>query len=77
MVYRLLKLALVLPIATATVERCFSAMKLVKSDLRNRIGDEFLSACLTCTIEKEALANVKNENVIVRFSKMATRKGKL
>ncbi|XP_071727879.1 uncharacterized protein [Rutidosis leptorrhynchoides] len=28
-VYRLLKLALVLPVATATVERCFSTMKLV------------------------------------------------
>ncbi|KAL6582954.1 hypothetical protein OROMI_005032 [Orobanche minor] len=35
LVYRLLKLALVLPVATATVERFFSAMKLVKSDLRN------------------------------------------
>ncbi|XP_024965958.1 zinc finger MYM-type protein 1-like [Cynara cardunculus var. scolymus] len=32
LVYRLLKLALVLPVATATVERCFSAMKIVKSD---------------------------------------------
>jgi hypothetical protein len=28
LVYRLLKLVLVLPIATASVERCFSAMKL-------------------------------------------------
>nr|XP_043629731.1 zinc finger MYM-type protein 1-like [Erigeron canadensis] len=76
LVYRLLKLALILPVATATVERCFSSMKLVKSDLRNRIGDEFLNACLTCTIEKEALANVKNENVIARFNKVH-RKGKL
>ncbi|KAD2392965.1 hypothetical protein E3N88_39942 [Mikania micrantha] len=37
-------LALVLPVATATVERCFSAMKRVKSSLRNRIGDDFLNA---------------------------------
>nr|XP_043630231.1 uncharacterized protein LOC122601541 [Erigeron canadensis] len=43
LVYRLLKLALVLPVATTTVESCFSAMKLVKSDLRNYIGDEFLT----------------------------------
>jgi hypothetical protein len=28
LVYRLLKLVLVLPIATTSVERCFSAMKL-------------------------------------------------
>ena len=31
MVYRLLKLVLVLPVATAIVERCFSAMKIVKT----------------------------------------------
>jgi hypothetical protein len=41
LVYRLLKLVLVLPIATASVERCFSAMKIVKTILRNRIGDGF------------------------------------
>ncbi|XP_052621574.1 uncharacterized protein LOC128127191 [Lactuca sativa] len=37
LVYRLLKLTLVLPVATATVEQCFSAMKFLKTDLRNRI----------------------------------------
>jgi len=37
MVYRLLKLVLVLPVTTATVERIFSAMKTVKTKLRNRI----------------------------------------
>jgi hypothetical protein len=42
MVYRLLKLVLVLPVATATVERCFSAMKFVKTELRNRIGDIYI-----------------------------------
>ena len=40
MAYRLVKLALLLPIATASVERVFSAMKAVKTDLRNRMGDE-------------------------------------
>ena len=33
LVYRLLKLVLVLPIATATVERIFSGMKIVKTTL--------------------------------------------
>ncbi|KAJ9563852.1 hypothetical protein OSB04_009012 [Centaurea solstitialis] len=77
LVYRLLKLTLVLPVATATVERCFSAMKLVKTDLRNRIADDFLNAALICTIEKEAYANVKNEDVIDRFQKMKTRRGQI
>ncbi|XP_017248706.1 uncharacterized protein LOC108219712 [Daucus carota subsp. sativus] len=39
-VYKLLKLALLLPVATARVERSFSAMKIVKTRLHNRIGDE-------------------------------------
>ncbi|GKE36709.1 zinc finger MYM-type protein 1-like protein [Tanacetum coccineum] len=63
LVYRLLKLALVLPIATAMVERCFSKMKLIKTNLRNRMGDEYFSGALTCAIEKEELVNVKNEGV--------------
>ncbi|XP_071728815.1 uncharacterized protein [Rutidosis leptorrhynchoides] len=76
LVYRLLKLALVLPIATATVERCFSAMKIIKSNLRNRIGEDFLNACVICAVEREALAKVKDEDVIQRFQKMRDRKGK-
>jgi hypothetical protein len=35
-----MKLVLVLPVATATVERIFSSMKIVKTNLRNRIGGE-------------------------------------
>ena len=72
LLYRLLKLALVLPVATATVERCFSTMKLVKSYLRNRIGDDYLNDCLISAIEKEALAKVTNDDVIDRFQKMKT-----
>ena len=74
LLYRLLKLALVLPVATATVERCFSTMKLVKSYLRNRIGDDYLNDCLISAIEKEALAKVTNDDVIDRFQKMKTRR---
>lgn len=40
LVYKLLKLALVLPVSTATVERAFFATKIVKSQLRNRMGDQ-------------------------------------
>ena len=40
MVYRLVELTLLLPVATTYVERVFSAMKAVKTDLRNRIKDE-------------------------------------
>ncbi|KAH9801959.1 TTF-type domain-containing protein [Citrus sinensis] len=40
LVYLLVTLALVLPVSTATIERTFSAMKFVKNELRNQIGDE-------------------------------------
>ncbi|XP_031283652.1 uncharacterized protein LOC116142368 [Pistacia vera] len=39
-VFLLIKLALVLPVATATVERVFSAINLVKNSLRNRMRDD-------------------------------------
>ncbi|TVU25524.1 hypothetical protein EJB05_28023, partial [Eragrostis curvula] len=65
LVYRLLKLVLVLPVATAAVERCFSAMKIVKTYLRNKIGDDFLSHCLIGYVEKELMRKVTNESVAI------------
>ncbi|ESQ30895.1 hypothetical protein EUTSA_v10012171mg [Eutrema salsugineum] len=70
LVYGLLKLVLTLSVATASVERCFSAMKLVKTTTRNRIGDEFLSDCLVCYIEKEFYKYVTNETVVKRFQSL-------
>ncbi|KAL5163431.1 Abscisic acid receptor PYL4 [Glycine soja] len=39
LVYKLIELALILPVSTASVERAFSAMKIIKSKLRNKIND--------------------------------------
>jgi hypothetical protein len=39
LVYQLLKLVLILSVATASVERCFSAINVVKKKLRNKMGD--------------------------------------
>ena len=58
---------LVLPIATASVERCFSVVKIVKTDLRNRIGDEFMNGYVVCFVEQEFLDAIPNDDVIVRF----------
>ncbi|PIN00852.1 hypothetical protein CDL12_26644 [Handroanthus impetiginosus] len=38
--YLLVKLALILPVATTTVERTFSAMNIIKNKLRNHMRDE-------------------------------------
>ncbi|KAL8151636.1 hypothetical protein V2J09_021444, partial [Rumex salicifolius] len=52
---RLIELALVFPVATAIVERAFSAMNIVKIDLHNKIRDEFLTGSLVCYLEKDVL----------------------
>ncbi|XP_019087367.1 PREDICTED: zinc finger MYM-type protein 1-like [Camelina sativa] len=73
-VYQLLKLVLTLPIAIATVERCFSAMNIVKTSLRNRIGDKFLNDCLVSFIEKELFDKVTNDIVMKMFQDMKERR---
>ncbi|CAM8884625.1 unnamed protein product [Rhodiola kirilowii] len=77
LIFRLLKLVLTLPVATATVERCFSAMKIVKTSLRNRMADSFLCDGLICYIENELFHSVSNEDVMGRFMKMKTRREQL
>ncbi|KAF5758445.1 putative HAT dimerization domain, ribonuclease H-like superfamily [Helianthus annuus] len=74
-VYRVVKLALLLPVATATVERCFSKLKLVKTDLRNRIGPEFLNNAMVCAVEKDFLSEVKDDDVMDRFQAMKKKEG--
>ncbi|XP_070679298.1 uncharacterized protein [Malus domestica] len=53
LVYKLLTLILVLPVATASVERAFSAMKIVKTPLRNKMGDQWLSDSMVVYIERD------------------------
>ncbi|XP_076955215.1 uncharacterized protein LOC143629962 [Bidens hawaiensis] len=77
LVYRLIKLSLVLPVATASVERCFSSMKIVKTDLLNRMGDGYMNDSCICYIEREFLQQVSVEDVMQRFQKMKTRKEQL
>jgi hypothetical protein len=55
LVYLLLKLVLVLPVATASVERVFFAMSLVKNKLRNSMGDDLFKFCLVTFIEQEIM----------------------
>ena len=49
-VFLSLKLALILPVSTATVERVFSGLNLVKNETRNHMCDELLNDCLVTFI---------------------------
>ena len=53
MVYLLLKLILLLPVATASVENIFSALVIMKTKSRNKICDTVLDDCLVIFIERD------------------------
>ncbi|XP_075097963.1 uncharacterized protein LOC142175277 [Nicotiana tabacum] len=77
LVYLLMKLSLILPVATATVERDFSSMNFIKNDLRSRIGDDFLNDCLVCYIEDGVFESVPNDAIIDHFQNMTSRRVQL
>ncbi|XP_073034891.1 uncharacterized protein [Primulina eburnea] len=77
LVYKLLTLALILPVATATVERVFSAMRIVKDRLRNRMSDDWMNDSLIVYVEKDIFLTVDNESIVQRFQNMKTRKEQL
>jgi hypothetical protein len=74
LVYFLLKLVLLLPVATENIERAFSAMSFVKSKLRNKMGDSLLDDCLVTYIEREAFSKVEEDDIIETFMAMTRRR---
>jgi hypothetical protein len=71
---RIIELALLLPVATASIERAFSAMNIIKTDLRNRINDEWLKDLTLCYIEKEIFRELDHEKIKRTFQSMKDRK---
>lgn len=71
---RLIRLVLTLPVSTATTERTFSAMKLVKSRLRNKMEDEFLRDCLIIYIEREIALKFSTDTLIDEFDARKRRR---
>ena len=65
---RLIRLVLTLPVSTATTERAFSAMKVVKTRLRNKMEDMFLRDCLLIYIEKEIAVGFSTDAIIDEFN---------
>ncbi|KAH7661298.1 Ribonuclease H-like protein [Dioscorea alata] len=74
LVYRLIELALILSVATTTVERGFSAMNIIKTDLQNKIGDEWLNNMMVCYIEREMFAKIDEEIILQCFQNMQNRR---
>ncbi|XP_022859117.1 zinc finger MYM-type protein 1-like [Olea europaea var. sylvestris] len=70
LVYRLITLVLILPVATTSVERVFSTMNLIKNDLRNKMGDEMLNDNLVVYMERDLFMKLENETILQRFQNM-------
>ncbi|XP_042401301.1 uncharacterized protein LOC121991358 [Zingiber officinale] len=76
LVYRMIELSLLLPVATASVERVFSAMKTVKTDLHNRMRDEWMNDSLVVYIENDIFSTIENEQVMENRLSIKWDKGK-
>ncbi|XP_066324096.1 uncharacterized protein [Miscanthus floridulus] len=74
MVYLLLKLILLLPVATTSVERVFSALVIVKTKTRNMIGDTVLDDCLVTFIERDIFFQVDEDDIIETFMLLRKRR---
>ena len=57
----LITLPLLLPVAIATKKRVFFAMHIVKSRMRNRIGDKWMNDNLVVYIENDIFDKIDNE----------------
>ncbi|XP_066323175.1 uncharacterized protein [Miscanthus floridulus] len=74
MVYLVLKLILLLPVATASVERVFSALVIVKTKSRNKIGDTVLDDCLVTFIERDIFFQVNEDDIMETFMSLRKRR---
>jgi hypothetical protein len=77
LVYMLIKLSLLLLVATVTVEIVFSIMHIVKSRLRNRMRDKWMNDNLVVYIEKDIFDKIDNEAIMKRFQNIKTRREQL
>ncbi|XP_058756063.1 uncharacterized protein LOC131629287 [Vicia villosa] len=68
LIYKLNKLALILPVSTTSVERAFSAIKIIKSNLRNKIDDVWFNDLMICYTEMEIFRSLKDVDIIRSFT---------
>ena len=72
---KLAAIALVLPVTTATVERTFSDMKLVKTRIRSRLGEETLDYTMRICIEgPDKLSDEDLDAIICHWKQQKTRR---
>ena len=69
-VYHLIKVAMTIPVTSATAERSFSVLKHIKTYLRATMGQERLTHLAVLSIERELSKNIDLDSVIDHFHAM-------
>ncbi|KAL8171907.1 hypothetical protein V2J09_023711 [Rumex salicifolius] len=67
LVYRLIELALVLPVVSATMPRTFSSIDAIKTELHSKMRSDFSADCLVCYVEKDVFRSVRNDAILQHF----------
>lgn len=61
-IVKLIRILITTPMTTAEAERCFSALKRIKTFLRNTMGQERLNALAMLSIVKELVTSMGDFN---------------
>ena len=72
-IFSLINILLTSPIGTATVERSFSEMKMIKTRLRNRLADCNLSNLMKIAVEGPPLESVCFQEILDVFKRKNRR----
>ena len=70
----LYKVLLTLPVTTASVERGFSKLSVVKSKLRSTMAQGRLEALMVSAVERDILINLNDADLVARFASQADRR---
>jgi hypothetical protein len=77
LVYKLIELAFILPVSTTSVEKAFSAMKIIKSKFHNKINDVWMNDLMICYTEREIFKSLDDVDIIRTFNAKKSRRGHL
>ena len=74
LVYRIVRLVLTLSVSTTTTKRAFSTMKVVKTNLRNKMENDFLTDSLMLYIEKDIASTFSLDSIVNDFEDLKERR---
>ena len=74
LVYRIVRLVLTFSISTTTTEWAFSAMKVVRTNLWNKMENDFLMDSLMLYIEKDIVSTFSLDSIVDNFEDLKERR---